>query len=475
MHQRSHEGCEDLKDKIYIEKNENENNLSFLTERGDTIRKSQYTVVFPLKDKYLFLHGLSGAVKIVSRENARKFFDGEMVEELAPFFTHLTPEEEIEKAQSFCEFLMKNAQHCVDSTIAVTYDCNLRCPYCYEIWVKKPHTMKAVMNEYKVDKAFEGLEYLNRNCKKRKSLVLTGGEPLMKKNKDIVNYILKKGNDLDYSFIIFTNGVELDHFLSSFSSVSISYTQITLDGPRSLHDRRRIFKKGVGTFDTIVENIEKAREIGMPLKIRSNIDSEILSRIEELAQFFTERGWTADPHMRFSLVQEYDKTLNPEKTEQHIRIYEEIMDLGKKMEMNFFEAAPFIKLQSVFDDPPKFWPSFWHCNAVVKRYVFDPFGDIYPCRNMMGWKEECIGTYVPGLSFNENYTKWRKRTIFAMEKCTKCAFALVCGGDCGYASLLNKGDLFSPLCSIGQRTMVQYLEYLYDQSSKSVRTERVES
>ncbi len=429
--------------------------------KGDTIRKSLYTVVFPLKDKYLFLHGLSGAVKIVSRESAQKFFDGEVVDELAPFFTHLTPEEETEKAQSFCEFLMKNTQQCADSTIAVTYDCNLRCPYCYEIWVKKPDVAKAVMDNYKVDKAFEGLEYLNKDCKKKKYLTLTGGEPLMKKNEDILNYILKKGDDLNYSFIIFTNGVELDHFLPSLSSVSVNYLQITLDGIRPLHDRRRIFRKGVGTFDTIVENIEKARDMGMFVVVRTNTDLEILSHIEELAQFYRERGWVNDPRVYFSLIHVCDQHVDPQKADELIRIYEGVLDAASRENLDFFKASPYVKLNSLWGEPSRFWPSFWNCSAVAMRYVFDPFGDVYPCRTIAGWKEERIGTYIPELSFNENVTKWRNRTIFAMEKCRNCRVSLVCGGGCGYASLLHKGDLYDPVCADIEKVVVRYLEYMY--------------
>jgi sulfatase maturation enzyme AslB (radical SAM superfamily) len=117
-----------------------------------SIRKSQYSLAFPVKDKWLLLHGLSGAVKLVDKETAQKFFDGELTDELTPFFTYLTPEKEHEKATALCAFLMKKATACADGTLAVTYDCNLRCPYCYEIWAKHPETMKSVVNEYKVDR-----------------------------------------------------------------------------------------------------------------------------------------------------------------------------------------------------------------------------------------------------------------------------------------------------------------------------------
>lgn len=426
-------------------------------------------MAFPVKDKYLLIHGLSGALRFVSEETAQKFIKGEVTQESKPFFTHLTPEEEAKKAESLCKFLMKRAATCADSTLAVTYDCNLRCPYCYEIWVKHPEMMSMVMDEYKVDKAFEALEDLNKECSGKKLLTLTGGEPFMKKNKDIVEYILKKGDNLGYTFIIFTNGVELHHFLSQLSAVSVEFVQITLDGPPSLHDTRRVFKRGKGTFDSIAKNIEKARTMGLPVVVRTNTDPEILSKIGELVEFFQEKGWTEDPCIRFLLSHVCDQHVDPEMFEQQRKLQQDVLNVMKRLELNFFKASGFRKLHSIFGKSPKFWPSFWNCNAVSKRYVFDPFGDVYPCRAMLGWKEQRIGRYIPELSFNEKYDQWRSRTIFKVGRCADCEIALMCGGGCGYASLLNTGDLFKPLCTVGEGTVVPYLEYLYEKNHETPR------
>lgn len=426
------------------------------------MRKSSYVMVFPVRDNYLLINGLSGAIKLVSKETAQKFSNGEVTEELKPFFTHLTPDEERKKAENLCGYLMRNAATCADSTIAVTYDCNLRCPYCYEIWVKQPETMRMVIDKHKVDKIFEAAEMLNRNCTGEKPITLTGGEPLMKRNRTIVRYILKKGNDLGYTFTIFTNGVELNHFLSDLSSVLIHHMQITLDGPPSIHNKRRIFRKGKDTFDTIVKHIEEARKMGLPLLIRTNSDPEILSKIGELAAFFKEKKWTEDPNIGFSLAYLCEQTIDPETADQVMEVYEKVIELSRNPELNFFEPYPFKKLRTLLNEHPRFWPSFWNCNAVTKRYVFDPFGDIYPCRGTLGWKEQRIGVYTPELVFNEKHDAWRKRTIFNVGRCAECEIALVCGGGCGYASLLNEKDLFIPVCFSIERGVIDYLKYLYD-------------
>lgn len=82
-------------------------------EEVSFIRKSRYVMTFPVKDEYLLINGLSGAVRLVSKESAQEFFDGEITEDLKPFFTHMTLEEEKKKAQYLYEFLMENAAQCV--------------------------------------------------------------------------------------------------------------------------------------------------------------------------------------------------------------------------------------------------------------------------------------------------------------------------------------------------------------------------
>lgn len=455
-----------------ILKNESADNASTksdatsIHEEGDIIRKSRYAMAFPIKDQYLLINGLSGAVRLVSKETAQKFLNGEQTEDLKPFFTYLTREEEYEQAQFLCQFLMSKAQKCVDGSIAVTYDCSLRCPYCYESWLKNPANMSVLIDSQKVDKAFQALETLNKECPEKKSLNLTGGEPLMRKNEDIVKYILEKGDDLGYSFTMSTNGLELNHFLSHLSSVDIRYIQTTLDGPRSLHDSRRFFKKGVGTFDIIVKNIEEARSAGIPLVIRINSDPEIISAIDELTQFFRERGWVDDPNIHFWLAYACSQLARREGVAELTKLYKEILNLGKKPEFRFIEVYEYLKLHALSADSPRFWPSFWFCNAVSHRLVFDPFGDVYSCLPMLGWKEQRLGVYIPELSFNEKYQEWKHRTIFNLEKCLDCSLALVCGGGCAYDSLLNRGDLYSVVCRTSEEFIASYIEYLYERKGE---------
>ena len=101
-----------------------------------------------------------------------------------------------------------------------TYSCNLQCVYCYERTYDIEH-VKVVDTKKLVDIQFEkindivekyknklGVEYNPKDIR----ITIMGCEPLLKVNKEVVRYIIKKAKDMSYTIDAVTNGVELDEF-----------------------------------------------------------------------------------------------------------------------------------------------------------------------------------------------------------------------------------------------------------------------
>lgn len=96
----------------------------------------------------------------------------------------------------------------------------------------------------------------------------------MAENKDVVNYLVKKGIEKGYKFKAVTNGYEVEHYTNLLGKDSIYKLQITIDGPKEIHNKRRIHYKGYNTFDKIIKNIELALKRGVQINIRMNSDNE---------------------------------------------------------------------------------------------------------------------------------------------------------------------------------------------------------
>jgi uncharacterized protein len=228
---------------------------------SENLRKSSYTISVKLEteeDKYMLLHGYTGALDIVSGNvvnyldymNNPKSKNVEVSEstfnalKARGYLTEKTKEEEIAFVRKFANLLHQKDKKLHKSFLfLVAYDCNFRCPYCYEKEVLKNSrqwTKKAFSKEM-VDRAYEAMLKIEPNRKLHSpKITLYGGEPLLATNKEVITYIVQKGIDLGYNFSAITNGYDLDAFEELFGPDKISFMQITVDGLREMHNRRRI-------------------------------------------------------------------------------------------------------------------------------------------------------------------------------------------------------------------------------------------
>jgi uncharacterized protein len=152
-----------------------------------------------------------------------------------------------------------------------------------------------------------------------------GGEPLIA--KDIILDISSYANDLAckyqqmrYSGGMTTNGYLLDHkTLVALSDVGIRNYQISLDGPREIHNKSRISVNGFETYDKIWENLLAIRssssQVSVLLRIHFSVDTFNLldPLIDDIRKEFLHDS-------RFSVIFEAIKRLGGSKDES-IKIF----------------------------------------------------------------------------------------------------------------------------------------------------------
>ena len=173
-------------------------------------------------------------------------------------------QEELEQKEAILSKLRKNhaedKMKCKMIVLVLTYDCNFRCPYCFE----SGNVSKGTMTISHIDAV---LEAAGDSCE---DIVLFGGEPLLIENKDLIEYIFKK--EADKTFSAYTNGYYLEEFCESLSMVKIGHITVTLDGSEKAHDCRRFLSNGGGTFKKIMRGIAKCLKNGIKINIRMNVD-----------------------------------------------------------------------------------------------------------------------------------------------------------------------------------------------------------
>lgn len=150
--------------------------------------------------------------------------------------------------------------------ILPTENCNFRCTYCYEdfsVGRMKKETILGIKTL--LEKRCSNLDYLH--------ISWFGGEPLAA--KDIVYEISEHATKLAcrypnmlYKAHMTTNGYFLDiDTITALINTGVQQFQISLDGPREIHNKSRIRANGKGTFDQIWTNLLAIRDSSLPVSI----------------------------------------------------------------------------------------------------------------------------------------------------------------------------------------------------------------
>jgi uncharacterized protein len=147
--------------------------------------------------------------------------------------------------------------------LKVASRCNLDCSYCYVYhagdlgWSRLPKTMTPETSE-RIAKA---LALVARDQARRFAVVLHGGEPLLL-GLSALRHLFSSLREVlpdEYPISIQTNGILLtDEILDLCSDAKVDLS-ISIDGPRNIHDRNRVGRRGEGTFEKVIEGIRRLK------------------------------------------------------------------------------------------------------------------------------------------------------------------------------------------------------------------------
>lgn len=304
----------------------------------------------------------------------------------------------------------------ISLTIAPTLDCNFRCIYCYE----KNNRSKLYMNR-KIENCI--CNYVKERIKNKKNLMVTwyGGEPLLALEtiQRLSNYFIKIANEnnVKYKAGIVTNGYLLnEETVSIIKEASISNCQITIDGNKETHDKRRFLENGSGTFDAIIENIVKYGNKLDNLVIRTNIDKKNASSYNSLRTFFKDKG--------------LDKIrILPAPVRNTWECFEQNYCFSMEEYYNFeLEDINAGNIDLIMKSVPSIRGN--HCTANAKdSLVISPNGNLCKCWCDIGIDEKKVGNIMS----IELLTKDDLSTFFdpfSDEKCSTCKLLPVCLGGC---------------------------------------------
>ncbi len=440
--------------------------------------QSSYNYSKKINSKYTLINNtLTGALDII--ENyiwqliEKKSFDKvesgilSRLMDRGYFYTDSKKEDQIFK-ELFSNYTKKIFSKPVRFVFCPSFHCNLDCIYCFQ------KDLPGNPNKFMSKKVLNDSIKAARKISEKKSgnidsIELFGGEPLLPKSKNYVEKILKFAAEEDATITIVTNGVLVKDFLDILKPVKnrINMLQITIDGPPEIHDSRRKFHSGRGSFDKIEEGIDLLLENNINTHMRINIDNTNIDYLPELYKYVSKKNWLGHPDFKIlpALVTDhstldYDDIIIPEEKllEKLIILYDNHPELEDVL--SFYAFKPVRHILELLEGSPNVSPKFYNCESnILEMNIFGPDGYIYACGESIGKPEYAIGRFSPGLEFYPDREKlWTSRNIMSMKKCKECKFAPLCGGGCAFSSMLIYDNNSTPVCERYQEVLDTFIE-----------------
>jgi uncharacterized protein len=438
----------------------------------------EYTIVIPCENKSILINGVSGAVDVIDNRIAEYLIDNRLhllhedVIKILLKRKHILEDDDSNKNNVFLfvKILKEKWSNRHNFLFIPTYDCNLRCSYCFEEPIRKINSNK-VITEGMVDKAFEFISALVTNDSFRPCITFYGGEPFLINNYNIIKYIIDKGNLLHCSFSAITNGTNLDKYFDLINNNDFRELQITIDGYKESNDRNRpFFEKKISTFYSIINSLD----IVMPrlneavtINIRINVDRKNIDDCKYLITYFKEKGYLKYKNFNYyyaPVSRRNNEQKQPDNTLSSNELLDAFCELENITAAGVFDRNIMLEFLNIFKNGGLPFFKYTYCGANIGSYIFDPNDFIYNCWDNVGNIKYTIGNYFPDIVLNQERLKiWNERTVLSMPKCIDCKYLFFCGGGCQKSAYFINNDYYNPVCNNFQEMFNLSVKYAYRQ------------
>jgi uncharacterized protein len=327
-------------------------------------------------------------------------------------------------------------------TICPTLNCNLDCIYCFE--GNKSGTKHldeggedAIMKF--VSDRWEQFRY------RQISVTWFGGEPFL--NMRAVTSLSRKfiafckKRRINYSSVAVTNGTILNKKIAlKLKAAKIINLQITIDGPKETHDKRRPYKSHLGkhsSFEAIISNLKRAYGV-VPITVRINVDKTNNDKAVELISSLQDMGLMKDEKKLRAYI-----GYTREWTDNCTQVVQDCFTSNEyaKADFDFNKRLAERGLQMGLDYPA----ANQYCAAASPHsFLIEPDGSFHKCWSNVGNKSEHIGNIErPDEIDQVKLLTWTSYDILKLDKtCEECSLLPICAGGCPYVQLQQKDKLY---------------------------------
>ena len=341
----------------------------------------------------------------------------------------------------------------------VTNQCNLACTYCYEYGEDKiVDTEHGKQAKFMAEQtAHDSVDFLMRESGRVAHLTFFGGETLLNFPvlKSTIAYARQRaaeaGKEIDFSLT--TNATLLKPEIIEFLAEHQVGVTISIDGPREMQDRFRVFHNGAGSYDVVAPKIKELLRVHRtrPIGARVTLTSDTLdiTRIyrhltEEIG--FWEVGFapvTTSPQQQYAIGE---------------RGFDRMLGQFRALAAEFLEHVAvnrhhgFSNVKDTLEEIHKGVSKAYPCGAGLGLLGVSTDGDVALCHRFAGSDAHKLGSVRDGIDRDAQTAFLQQHHVADKTDCQICWARPLCAGGCYHEAHVRYGTT--------QRPNLHYCEWI---------------
>ncbi len=339
------------------------------------------------------------------------------------------------------------------AVLNVTNQCNLSCAYCYEYSEDRivdtttgaqPKFMSEETARKSVDLLFE-----ESGGNPVVHVSFFGGETLMNYRvlSRVVPYAREqaqaRGKQVEFNLT--TNATLLTSEMIGFLAENDVSVTVSMDGPREMQDRFRVFHDGGGSYDVLLPRVRELlrRHRSRPVGARVTLTSQVCDVVGIFRHLTDEIGFQEVGFAPVTTSPGRGYALDGEGFDRMVAQFTALAD-------EFLEAAlagrrhGFSNVSETLEEIHKGASKAYPCGAGLGLVGVATGGDVALCHRFAGSDEHKLGTVAEGIDRNAQRAFLERHHLAHKTECHTCWARPLCSGGCYHEAHTRYGTSAHP-------------------------------
>lgn len=329
----------------------------------------------------------------------------------------------------------------------ITNQCNLACTYCYEFGADKIATPQGKPKYMTLETAKASVDFLLTQSAGRQAVHITffGGETLMnfKLLREVVGYAREQAamQGRGIGFSLTTNATLLTEEIIDFLADNEIGVTVSMDGPADLQDKRRVDKRGRGTYAMIEPRLRKliARHKTRAITARVTLTEGVTDVVRIYRHLKDDLGFDEVGFAPVTNSGDQAYAIDDSGMDGVLAAFHELADewleyalRGQRHGFSNVSETIGELIQGVNKSHP--------CGAGLGLLGVSPSGDLSPCHRFTDADTHSLGHVSSGVDHEKREDFLARGHVSAKYECQTCWARPLCAGGCHHEAFVRYGD-----------------------------------